>query len=175
MPATVYEGDVAEPDNEQLRVAAQQVINTAVQNKLTLGTAESCTGGLVAGSLTAVPGSSAAFLGGVVSYSPLVKHHLLNVDASIIDDPRVGVVSGPCAAEMAEGACRALNCDLAVSITGIAGPGGAEPGKPVGTVWFGVHSPSGTHTQLHHFTGNRDTVRTKSVLTALRMLQQTLG
>ena len=139
---------------------------------LTVGTAESCTGGLVAGSITAVPGSSAAIRGGVVSYAIPVKHAVLGVSQEVIDG--VGVVSAECAAQMAEGARRVLACDVAVSVTGIAGPGGAEPGKPVGTVWMGLATPRGTQTFENHFPGDREGVRHAAILRAVQLLREGL-
>lgn len=159
-------------DDEALRRLAGTVIEKACERGLTLGTAESCTGGLVAGALTAIPGSSAAVRGGIVSYDPEVKHNVLGVARSVIDDARVGVVSRPCAESMAEGALRLLGCDVAVSVTGIAGPSGAEPGKPVGTVWFGLSTRLGVHSERRRFEGSRDEVRSQAVSRALGLLRE---
>lgn len=158
-------------DNEVL-CAARQVISLGSDGGLTVGTAESCTGGLVAGALTAVPGSSEVVLGGVVSYACSVKHRVLGVEQDVLDG--VGAVSRECAGQMAEGARRALGCDVAVSVTGIAGPGGAEPGKPVGTVWFGLATPRGTQEHVCHLAGDRDGVRREAVLEALSLLRDGL-
>ena len=151
--------------------AAAEVVDAATRAGVTLGCAESCTGGLVSGALTAVPGSSAAVRGGVVSYAIAVKRAVLGVSDEVLDAPGVGAVSSECAAQMAEGARRVLGCDVAVSVTGIAGPGGAEPGKPVGTVWLGLAAPSGTTTCLETFPGSRDDVRRAAVLRALALLR----
>lgn len=142
----------------------------ATKRGLTVGTAESCTGGLVCAAITDVPGSSWALRGGVVSYDPEVKHDVLGVDGGVISDPARGVVSSECAEQMAVGARAVLKCDIAVSTTGIAGPSGALPGKPVGTVWFGLATPSSVRTQCHHFMGNRSEVRMQAVLRALDLL-----
>ena len=158
--------------DEQILALARQLVNDAVRGGVTLGCAESCTGGLVSGAITAVPGSSTPMRGGVVSYAASVKHDVLGVSSTVIDAPGVGVVSSECACQMAEGTRRVLDCDVAVSITGIAGPGGAEPGKPVGTVWFGLATPSGSRTERHLFSGNRDEVRTQAVVTALTLLHE---
>ena len=160
---------------EEVRAQAAQVVRAACDAGLTVGCAESCTGGLVSGALTAIPGSSAAVLGGVVSYAIEVKKAVLGVSGAIIDDPDLGVVSDACAIQMCEGARRVLGCDIAVSVTGIAGPGGAEPGKPVGTVWFGISSTRGA--QAHHrlFPGNRDEVREQAVLFALSLLGEEIA
>lgn len=157
-------------DEEALRRLATVVVEEACGLGLTLGTAESCTGGLVAGALTAIPGSSAAVRGGIVSYDPEVKHDVLGVPRSVIDG--VGVVSRPCAEAMAEGALRVLGCDVAVSVTGIAGPTGAEPGKPVGTVWFGLSTRRDVRSERHLYEGSRDSVRSQAVSRALELLRE---
>ncbi len=122
-------------DKENEKIAAQ-IIERANKAGISIGCAESCTGGLIAQTLTRVSGSSAVFVGGVVSYACSVKKSVLNVNPQILQ--KNGVVSEECASAMAKGASEVLNCNLAVSTTGIAGPGGAEPGKPVGTVCFGL-------------------------------------
>ncbi len=115
-------------DDPELFDASAELVRLAGSAGITLGTAESCTGGLVSGCLTAVSGSSAVVRGGVVSYAVPVKQALLGVTDEVVSTPGVGVVSGECAEQMARGARLALGCDVAVSVTGIAGPGGAEPG-----------------------------------------------
>lgn len=162
--------DVKLPTHEMLVERATELVHKAGRTGRTVGTAESCTGGLVAGAVTAVPGSSEVIRGGVVSYAIAVKHAVLGVSNDILDTPEIGAVSSECAAQMCEGARRVLSCDAAVSVTGIAGPGGAEPGKPVGTVWFGVCDATATHTECHLFSGNRDEVRAKAVWVALGLL-----
>lgn len=146
---------------------AEQVVRMAEKAHLHLSTAESCTGGLIGGALTAVPGSSAVVEGGVISYSNDVKMHVLGVSASDLE--RVGAVSSEVAASMAEGSRRVTGSDIAVAVTGIAGPGGAVPGKPVGTVWFGLATGKGTKTFLRHFDGDRDKVREATVAFALEL------
>ena len=155
---------------EDLKTKAQSVIEKACATHKHLSTAESCTGGLIGGSLTAVSGSSEAVEGGIISYSNEVKQHLLNV--SSVDLETVGAVSSEVAAAMSEGSRKACNSDIAVSVTGIAGPGGAVPGKPVGTVWFGlsyidVTQKIVTKTFVRHFDGDRDEVRNQTVNFAL--------
>lgn len=158
------------PSSERLYDLARTVVEKGAELGLTVGTAESCTGGLVAGSLTAVPGSSSVVRGGVVSYAIPVKHEVLGVSQEVLDEPGVGAVSSECAAQMAEGARRVLGCDVAVSLTGIAGPGGEEPGKPVGTVWMGLATASGTRCELNRFDGDRAQVRSAAVGRALELL-----
>ncbi len=156
-------------ENEAL---AAEVLERARNTGATLGTAESCTGGLVAATLTAIPGSSEVVRGGVVSYWAEVKRDVLGVPEDVIET--FGVVSEQCARAMAEGAARVLGCDYTVSTTGIAGPGGAEPGKPVGTVCFGLHTPQGDRTLTTSRGSSRDEVRSLAVRTALRLLLEEL-
>ena len=156
-------------ENEAL---AAEVLERARNTGATLGTAESCTGGLVAATLTAIPGSSEVVRGGVVSYWAEVKRDVLGVPEDLIET--FGVVSEQCARAMAEGAARVLGCDYTVSTTGIAGPGGAEPGKPVGTVCFGLHTPQGDRTLTTSRGSSRDEVRSLAVRTALRLLLEEL-
>lgn len=162
--------DIEAPSEDELRELSERIVREGSERGLTVGTAESCTGGLVAGAVTAIPGSSEVIRGGVVSYAIPVKHDVLGVSWDILDAPGVGAVSSECAAAMCEGARRVLGSDLAVSVTGIAGPGGAEPGKPVGTVWFGLAEPGRTHTERHLLSGSRDVVRRKAVRIALGLL-----
>ena len=149
---------------------AAEVIRKAVAAGLSLGTAESCTGGLVCAALTDVAGSSAAVYGGVVSYDPAVKRSVLGVEDAVCQGPWLGVVSELCARQMAAGAREALGADVCVSTTGIAGPGGAEPGKPVGTVWFGVSAPWGSWAVRRLLPGGRFDVRDEAVRVALGLM-----
>lgn len=152
----------------------RRLIARASERGVTIGTAESCTGGLICSALTDVPGSSAVVRGGIVSYAVAIKESVLGVSPSITNDPKVGVVSAQCAEAMCVGARRVLGCDVAVSTTGIAGPGGAEPGKPVGTVWFGVASERGVRSKLQTFAGDRSHVRDQAVAEALSLLLEEL-
>ncbi len=148
--------------------AAREAVAALGAAGLTAATAESLTGGLIAGALTAVPGSSAVVRGGVASYAPEAKEALLGVDGRAI--ARAGVVSEPVARQMAEGARARLAADVAVAVTGIAGPGGAEPGKPVGTVWMAVATADGTAARELRFDGDRRAVRLQTVERALGAL-----
>ena len=138
----------------------------------TVGTAESLTGGLVAATFTDVPGSSDVVRGGIVSYSSDVKRDVLGVGRETL--ALIGAVSEETACAMAEGARAALGCDVAVSATGIAGPGGAEPGKPVGTVWIGRADASLTCARCCHFPGTREEVRLLAVRAALEFALEAL-
>ena len=153
---------------------AEKVVRHACSQGLTIACAESCTGGLVAAALTDVPGSSAAVMGGVVSYAVSVKERVLGVPLAITRGPEVGVDSEACARAMAEGTRRALDADIGVSTTGIAGPGGAEPGKPVGTVCFAVCSPVGARTCTCVFEGSRADVREAACQHALKLVSEEL-
>ena len=124
---------------------------------LTLGTAESCTGGLAAKRFTDLPGASAVFRGGVVSYATEVKHTVLGVDQALLDE--YGAVSEPTARAMAEGARKVLGCDLALSFTGVAGPDPDERGNPVGLVFIGLATPEGTWVRQVNLTRGRQRIR----------------
>ena len=147
---------------------AEKLVELLKAQGLTCATAESCTGGGVGSAITAVPGSSAVFLGGVISYANEVKRDVLGV--SDHDLQTVGAVSGEVAAQMADGARKLLKTDLAVSLTGIAGPDGGSAEKPVGLVWFGLSTASGTRTEKVIFSGDRAKVRAQAVTHALGML-----
>lgn len=151
---------------------ARVVLEKARRRKLTLGTAESCTGGLVEAALTAVPGSSDVVKGAIGSYANSVKHNVLNVDNSVLEN--AGAVSSECATQMARGACQALGCDVSVSVTGIAGPGGGSEDKPVGLVWFGVCYEGFATTESCVFKGDRAQVRKQAVIHALELFENTL-
>lgn len=139
----------------------------------TLATAESCTGGLVGALLTGLPGSSAWYLGGIVAYSNALKTRLLGVSPEIL--AARGAVSLETAQAMADGARRAAEADFAVSITGIAGPAGGTPEKPVGLVYVAVAAPHGTATFKHHLSGSRADVRNAAAEAALRHLLDALN
>src|SRR5579872_889998 len=142
---------VAMADSE-LSTAARAVLAACQAKKLTLATAESCTGGLVAAALTEIPNSSLVVDCGFVTYSNQAKQTMLGVAPAVIDT--YGAVSGECAEAMAKGALAQARVDLAVSITGIAGPAGAVPGKPIGTVFFAAASRSGRTIMRHRHFGD---------------------
>jgi nicotinamide-nucleotide amidase len=136
---------------------------------LTLATAESCTGGLIAAAITSVPGASAVFTHGFVTYANAAKTETLGVPAELIEE--VGAVSESVARRMADGARQRSGADFAVSVTGIAGPDGGTADKPVGTVWFGLAGPNGTTAHQRLFQGDRDAVRAQSVEYALSLAE----
>ena len=147
---------------------AENLVELLKARGLVCATAESCTGGGVGSAITAVSGSSAVFAGGVISYSNEVKRDVLGVSAEALE--RYGAVSPQVAAQMADGARRLLKTDLAVSLTGIAGPDGGSDEKPVGLVWFGLSTKDGTRTEKAIFRGDRAQVRAQAVVHALGML-----
>ncbi len=148
---------------------AEAVLSACRQAGLRLATAESCTGGLIAASLTAIAGSSDVVDRGFVTYSNDAKTEMLGVPAELIG--RVGAVSEPVARAMAEGAVARSLADIAVSVTGVAGPGGGSADKPVGLVWFGLaRRGAATFTLRHVFPGDRAAVRLATVREALRLL-----
>ena len=134
----------------------------------TLATAESCTGGMIGATLTAVSGSSAVYKGGIISYWSQIKQSLLGVDGEVLR--KVGAVSAPVAEAMAVGTRKLLESDVAVSVTGLAGPGGDEFGNPVGTVFIGYADGEKTVVRECHFSGDREAVRRQATEAALEMV-----
>lgn len=132
---------------------------------LTVATAESCTGGNIAHQITSIAGSSSAFMGSVVAYSNDVKHRVLGVLNETLDT--YGAVSLQTVEEMAQGACNVIGTDCAIVTSGIAGPGGGTPDKPVGTVCIAIKSPHGIVSTIHHFPGNRSRVIDRATTTAI--------
>jgi PncC family amidohydrolase len=134
----------------------------------TLCTAESCTGGMIGAALTAVSGASNVYKGGIVCYTNEVKNRLLGVDAELLE--KEGAVSAPVASAMAIGARKALDADIAVSVTGLAGPGGDEFGNPVGTVFIGYADEKSAAVRHFVFEGDREAVRSQAVDAALKLI-----
>jgi len=157
--------------NDDIVAAAEALIKLFSDKKLVIATAESCTGGLVAGALTEVPGSSAVMDRGFVTYSNAAKQEMLGVPLETLK--QFGAVSRETAEAMACGALGHSAADVTVAITGIAGPGGGMPGKPVGLVHFAAASRSGalTHAEMRYGDIGREQVRHQSVLQALAMLK----
>jgi nicotinamide-nucleotide amidase len=152
---------------------ASALIDLYKSKGMTLATAESCTGGLVAAALTAVPGCSAVFINGFVTYANEAKTKMLGVPEAILAEH--GAVSSQVAKAMAEGARQCVGTDAAVSVTGIAGPDGGSAEKPVGTVWFGLATATGSLAQQQIFTGNRDTIRAQATAFALALAARAAG
>lgn len=141
------------------------LLETLRRRGLTLATAESCTGGCIAHRITEVAGCSDVYLGGVVSYCNAVKHSLLGVSEETL--AAVGAVSREVVEQMAAGACRATGARCGVATSGIAGPGGAVPGKPVGTVWMAWCADGRVTSRLYHFDGSRADVIRQAAAAAL--------
>ena len=138
----------------------------------TLVTAESCTGGGIGNALTSVPGSSAVFKGGVICYTNWVKEHILGVDPKLLTEH--GAVSAPVAQAMAQGVRKALDADISLSVTGLAGPDGDTFGNPVGTVYIGCDCSRRTEVREYHFNGDRAAVREQAVTAALELALEIL-
>jgi len=143
-----------------------ELVKAGRDKEMTLATAESCTGGLIGAAITATPGSSDVFYGGIISYHNSVKVSQLSVNQDVLDEH--GAVSEIVAQQMAVGARQRLNVDLAVSVTGVAGPGGGSALKPVGTVWIGLATAEGVSAKLHNFPNlSRNRIRDETCLAAL--------
>lgn len=156
-------------DTTELARHAAHLLEACRSRRLMLATAESCTGGMIAAALTAIPGSSDVFDRAFVTYSNAAKTEMLGVPAGLIEG--VGAVSEAVAARMAAGALANSRAHLAVSVTGIAGPGGGSAGKPVGSVWFGTARRGGPiGTLARTFAGDRDSVRLQAALRAVALL-----
>jgi len=153
---------------------AAQVGESLKSHGFMLATAESCTGGGVAQAVTEISGSSAWFERGFVTYSNIAKVEMLGVSEETLCIH--GAVSEATARQMAEGALRSSHAHVALAVTGIAGPTGGTPDKPVGTVWFAWSLRNGaTHVRLHHLSGNRSEIRAQSVRIALQGVLELLG
>lgn len=159
-------------NGDELSALAEEVGRLLKARGLTLATAESCTGGLIGHLITEIPGSSAYFVGGIIAYSNEVKERLLGVSAETL--AREGAVSARCAAEMARGARERLAADVAVSVTGIAGPTGGTPEKPVGLTYIHLSTPDAEHGERHLWQGTRWENKRASARAALLLVKRYL-
>jgi PncC family amidohydrolase len=159
--------------DDRLVAQADRLYRVCVERSLTVSTAESCTGGLVAHAITEIAGSSAYFLGAFVTYADDVKRDQLGVPAELL--AAHGAVSAQVARAMAEGARARLGTDLAVAITGIAGPGGGSAEKPVGLTYVAVADGDGADVRRHLWTGDRSANKRDSAAAALDLLLERLG
>lgn len=155
---------------ENLDELAPRVIEIFREKGLSLALAESCTGGMIAETITNVAGASDIFYGSAVTYVNSAKEHILGVARETLE--KHGAVSSECAEEMACGARSVYGADVAMSVTGIAGPGGGSEAKPVGTVWFGLATKDGAETFRRRFDGDRAAVRRQTVEEVLRRLAE---
>lgn len=152
---------------------AQILGKKLLEKGMTVASAESCTGGNIAHEITRIAGSSSYFKGSVVSYANEVKINVLNVSSTDIDVH--GVVSEPVVQQMVSGVCKVMNTDCAISTSGIAGPGGAEPGKPVGTVWIAAKAADKVVSQCFHFPGDRERVINRATNEGIKLLLKLLN
>jgi nicotinamide-nucleotide amidase len=155
-----------------MSILAQDIVNLLCRKGLTLGVVESATGGLISHLVTNVPGSSECYLGSITSYSNQAKIKIVGVSEDSIN--RYGAVSPQVAEEMARGGRRVLNTDICVADTGIAGPSGATPDKPVGLFYIGLSHKDGTSSRKHTFTGSREENKHRAAETALSWLKEYL-
>jgi nicotinamide-nucleotide amidase len=161
------------PGDLDLAGLARRLQDRALTAHVSVGTAESCTGGLVGHTLTGIAGSSDYYRGGVISYSNELKVRLLGVPAETIE--RHGAVSAQVAVAMAEGARGRLDCDYAVSVTGVAGPAGGTPDKPVGLTYVAAAGPSGHEVRRHRWAGDRAANKENSAAAAIELLLEMIG
>ena len=153
---------------------AKTIITLASEKGLTIATAESCTGGLIGAAITAIPGSSAVFKGGIIAYDNAVKTKLLGVSPSVLG--KYGAVSQKTAERMAAGVRERIGVDIAISVTGIAGPGGGTQDKPIGTVWIGLATKDGVSaTRFDYGDIGRNKVRDVTCMDALKAFTGALG
>ena len=165
--------ELAVPTDATLRAMAESVAECLIARGQTMVAAESCTGGWIAKTLTDIAGSSAWFECGVVAYSYEAKEALLGVQPQTLE--RTGAVSQETVVEMVSGALARYGASVAVAVTGIAGPSGGTPGKPVGTVWIGWKRRGGyARAELFHFDGDREAVRRQTVAAALEGVRRIL-
>ena len=150
----------------------KKIIQAAIKKAITIATAESCTGGMVAAALTSVPGASSVFEYGFITYANSAKTKLLGVSDALIK--KHGAVSKEVAKAMAEGARKKANATIAISITGIAGPTGGSAAKPIGTVFIAVATPQKTSVEKHLFSGTRAHIRKQATNQALLFLENTI-
>ena len=163
-------------DKEMIARLAIRVIEIALEKKIRIAVAESCTGGMIAEKITDVPGSSNCFSHGVVSYSDEAKSQFFKIKVDTLKDH--GAVSQVVAEQMAEGVILYNDCDISVAVTGIAGPSGATETKSIGTVWFSwakkVEKKIVIESELHQFDGNREKIRMNATEVALRGIENRL-
>lgn len=154
------------------RTLCRRIIASARQKGLWLATAESLTGGMIVAALVDISGASACVKGGLCSYDPSIKHDVLGVTQNVIDE--LGVVSAECAQQMAQGAQKLMKADIAVSATGVAGPGGGTDKTPVGTVFLGIADGETLRTVACHFSGSRTKVRRQAARRALELIENAI-
>ena len=164
-------------DHESIQKLALALVNELTESGKAVATAESCTGGWIAKAITDIPGSSAVFGYGIVSYSNGAKESVLGVQSQTLED--YGAVSKSAVEEMSKGSLRLSGADIAVAVSGVAGPAGGTEDKPVGTVWFAWAIREGSNVKIEsncqHFDGDRDLVRELTVAHALQGLRERIA
>ena len=165
--------DCALPNSEELYMLAKDIISIASHKNVTLSTAESLTAGMIGTTLTSVSGSSSVYRGGAITYATSTKHDVLGVDEGRLES--FGPVDPCVAAGMANGVANKFGANIGVAVTGIAGPGGEEEGKPVGTVYVALYSLNKTYVYRYQFSGSRHEVRVKTVYCALNLVKDALN
>lgn len=155
-----------------LRPVIEKLLAELRRRQFTLGLAESCTGGLVSSELARIPGVSDVFIGAIISYSNQVKIDLLGVEPEILKNQ--GAVSEHVARQMVRGICEQLRVPCAIAVTGVAGPTGGSPEKPVGTVWIAVKVKDHEQSKLFHFSGNREQIQSAAAEAGLKLLNDLL-
>ncbi|MDY4040665.1 MAG: CinA family protein [Collinsella sp.] len=154
--------------DERAHALAEELVGRATRSGVAVATAESCTAGMVASLIAGVPGASAVLKGGAVTYTDEIKRDVLGVSGATLAAHTA--VSAACAEEMAIRAAALFEADLAVSLTGYAGPGGGTAADPAGTVYIGIRTPRGASVERHVFSGSRNAVRLQAAVRALELL-----
>ena len=157
---------------QKIHETVKEIIDILKERRQSVTFAESCTGGGVAATFTAVPGASAVFNGSVVTYANEIKHRWLGVSEEVLE--RYGAVSEACVSQMLEGVKELAHADYALAISGIAGPDGGTPQKPVGTVYIGLLTPNTKEVRRHLFSGDREAIQRQSITHALTWLRSRL-
>lgn len=152
----------------KIKIKSKELVNKLIEKKLKITSAESCTGGLFASSITSIGGSSGCFEGSFVTYSNEIKNKIINVKKETLSN--CGAVSKECVIEMAENSRKIMNADISIAISGIAGPDGGSEDKPVGLVWICLSAENYTEPYKNIFSGGRDEVREASVIFALDLV-----
>ena len=152
----------------KIKIKSKELVDKLIEKKLKITSAESCTGGLFAASITSISGSSGCFEGSFVTYSNKIKNKIINVKKETLSN--FGAVSKECVIEMAENSGKIMNADISIAISGIAGPDGGSEDKPVGLVWICLSAKNYTKPYKNIFSGDRDEIREASVIFALDLV-----
>lgn len=154
--------------NNNIKIKSKEVVNKLIEKKLTITSAESCTGGLFSASITSISGSSECFEGSFITYSNEIKNRIIGVKKETLLN--YGAVSKECVIEMSKNARKIMKADISIAVSGIAGPNGGSEDKPVGLVWICISAENYTKAYKNIFSGNRDEIREESVIFALNLV-----